>query len=159
VVVAVARKTFLAGGRKDIPKIFRYQTHAENDSLYNTPPTLAIYLVRNVLEWMEGQGGLPGMEKRNTKKAELLYGALDRLAGFYAAPVEKASRSVMNIVFRCPSEALDATFVAEAKQANMIGLKGHRSTGGIRVSAYNAVSVQDIEVLVSFMAQFAKSHG
>jgi phosphoserine aminotransferase len=108
---------------------------------------------------MEGQGGLPGMEKRNRKKAELLYGALDRLAGFYVAPVEKASRSVMNIVFRCPSEALDATFVAEAKKANMIGLKGHRTAGGIRVSAYNAVSVGDIEVLVSFMEQFAKSHG
>jgi phosphoserine aminotransferase len=159
VVVVIARKDFIATGRKDIPKIFRFSTHAENDSLYNTPPTLAIYLVRNVLEWMEGQGGLPGMEKRNSKKAELLYGALDRLAGFYVAPVEKASRSVMNIVFRTPSEALDATFVAEAKKANMIGLKGHRTAGGIRVSAYNAVSVQDIETLVSFMDQFAKSHG
>lgn len=159
VVVVIARKEFLARGRKDIPKIFRFSTHAENDSLYNTPPTLAIYLVRNVLEWMEGQGGLPGMEKRNTKKAELLYGALDRLSGFYVAPVEKASRSVMNIVFRTPSEALDATFVAEAKKANMIGLKGHRTAGGIRVSAYNAVSVQDIETLVSFMEQFAKSNG
>ncbi len=159
VLVAIARKEFLARGRKDIPKIFRYATHAEADSLYNTPPTLAIYLVRNVLEWMEGQGGLPGMEKRNTRKAELLYGALDRLTGFYTAPVEKASRSVMNIVFRTPSEALDAVFVTESKKAGMIGLKGHRTAGGIRVSAYNAVSVQDIETLVSFMEQFAKSHG
>lgn len=159
VTVAIARKSFLAQGRKDIPKILRYQTHAENDSLYNTPPTLAIYLVRNVLEWLDGQGGLAGMERRNRAKADALYGAIDRLAGFYAAPVEKASRSVMNIVFRCPSEALDATFVAEAKKANMIGLKGHRTAGGIRVSAYNAVSLQDIETLVSFMEQFAKSHG
>ncbi|HEY1086856.1 MAG TPA: 3-phosphoserine/phosphohydroxythreonine transaminase [Archangium sp.] len=159
VVVCIARKEFIAQGRKDIPKIFRYQTHAENDSLYNTPPTLAIYLVRNVLQWIEGQGGLKGMETRNTRKAELLYGALDRLGGFYKAPVEKASRSVMNIVFRTPSEALDADFVAEAKKQNMIGLKGHRSAGGIRVSAYNAVSVQDIEALVSFMEQFAKSRG
>jgi phosphoserine aminotransferase len=159
VVVCVARKEFLAQGRKDIPKIFRYQTHAENDSLYNTPPTLAIYLVRNVLEWIEGQGGLAGMEVRNREKAELLYGALDRLSGFYAAPVERSSRSVMNIVFRTPSDALDAAFVAEAKKQNMIGLKGHRSAGGLRVSAYNAVSVQDIEALVSFMEQFAKSHG
>lgn len=159
VTVAIARKSFLAQGRKDIPKILRYQTHAENDSLYNTPPTLAIYLVRNVLEWLDGQGGLAGMERRNRAKADALYGAIDRLAGFYAAPVEKASRSVMNIVFRCPSEALDATFVAEAKKANMIGLKGHRTAGGIRVSAYNAVSLEDIETLVSFMEQFAKSHG
>ncbi len=159
VTVAIARKSFLTTARKDLPKILRYQTHAENDSLYNTPPTLAIYLVRNVLQWIEAEGGLPGMERRNTKKAELLYGALDRLSGFYAAPVEKASRSVMNIVFRCPSEALDADFVAAAKKANMVGLKGHRSTGGIRVSAYNAVSVADLEALVSFMEQFAKSHG
>jgi phosphoserine aminotransferase len=159
VVVVVARKDFLTRGRKDLPKIFRYSTHAEADSLYNTPPTFAIYLVRNVLEWIEGQGGLLALEQRNREKAELLYGALDRLSGFYRAPVEKASRSVMNIVFRTPSDALDATFIADAKKANMIGLKGHRSTGGIRVSAYNAVSVQDIETLVSFMEQFAKSHG
>lgn len=159
VVIVIAKKDFIAKFNKSTPKILRYQTQAENDSLYNTPPTLAIYLVRNVLEWMEGQGGLPGMEARNRKKAELLYSTLDRLGGFYKAPVEKASRSVMNIVFRTPSDALDATFVSEAKKQNMIGLKGHRSTGGIRVSAYNAVSVQDIEVLVSFMEQFAKSHG
>ncbi len=159
VLVAVARKEFLERGRKDIPKIFRYQTHAENDSLYNTPPTLAIALVRNVLEWIEEQGGLPEMERRNTQKATLLYGALDRLSDFYTAPVEKASRSVMNIVFRCPSEALDSRFLTRSKEANMIGLKGHRITGGIRVSAYNAVSVRDIEVLVSFMEQFAKSNG
>lgn len=159
VVIAVARKEFLARARQDIPKIFRYQTHAEHESLYNTPPTFGIYLVRNVLEWMEGQGGLPAMQARNVEKANVLYGALDRLAGFYRAPVEKASRSVMNIVFRCPTEALDAAFVAEAKKANMIGLKGHRTTGGIRCSAYNAVTVQDIQTLVSFMAQFAQANG
>jgi len=159
VLVAVARKDFLAKGRTDIPKILRYATHAKENSLYNTPPTLAIYLVRNVLEWIEGQGGLPGMERRNRAKADLLYGALDRLAGFYAAPVEKASRSVMNIVFRCPSEALDEKFVSEAAKAGMVGLKGHRSAGGIRVSAYNAVSEADIGALVSFMESFAKSNG
>lgn len=159
VVVAIAKKDFLARARKDIPKIFRFQTHAENDSLYNTPPTFAIYLVRNVLEWIEGQGGLQGMEKRNQAKAQALYGALDRLSGFFQAPVEKASRSVMNIVFRTPSEALDAAFVAGATQAGMIGLKGHRTAGGIRASTYNAVSLRDVEALVSFMEQFAKSHG
>ncbi len=159
VVVAVADKAFLAQGRKDIPKIFRYQTHAENGSLYNTPPTFAIYLARNVLRWVEGEGGLPAMERRNLQKAQALYGALDALSGFYAAPVEKDSRSVMNIVFRTPSEALDAQFVADAKKENMLGLKGHRSTGGVRVSAYNAVSLHDIETLVSFMKHFAQSHG
>lgn len=159
VLVAVAKKDFLAKGRTDIPKILRYQTHAKENSLYNTPPTLAIYLVRNVLEWIEGQGGLPGMEKRNRAKADALYGALDRLSGFYAAPVEKASRSVMNIVFRTPSEALDEKFVSEAAKAGMVGLKGHRSAGGIRVSAYNAVSEADVAALVSFMESFAKSNG
>ena len=159
VLVAVAEKAFLATGRTDIPKIFRYQVQAENESLYNTPPTLAIYLVRNVLEWLEDQGGLPAMERRNRRKAELLYAALDRLSGFYTAPVERLSRSVMNIVFRCPSVALDDRLVAEAKKAGMVGLKGHRIAGGIRVSAYNAVSVADIETLVSFLESFAKSHG
>jgi len=159
VLVAVARKSFLEGARKDIPKVLRYQTHAENDSLYNTPPTLAIYLVRNVLEWIEGQGGLDALEVRNRAKAEVLYATIDRLAGFYRAPVERASRSVMNIVFRCPTDALDAKFVAEALKAGMVGLKGHRIAGGIRVSAYNAVSLQDAQTLASFMQSFAQSNG
>ncbi len=115
--------------------------------------------MRNVLQWIEAEGGLPAMERRNLKKAELLYGALDRLSGFYRAPVERSSRSVMNIVFRCPSPALDDRLVAEAKKAGMVGLKGHRIAGGIRVSAYNAVSVSDIETLVSFLQSFAKSNG
>ena len=159
VVVAVARRSFLETGRTDIPKIFRYRTFADNDSLYNTPPTFAIYLVRNVLEWIEAQGGLPALETRNRAKAELVYGTLDQLSGFYLAPVERTSRSVMNIVFRCPTEALDERFVAEAKAAGMVGLKGHRISGGIRVSAYNAVSISDCEALASFMRSFAQSHG
>ncbi len=159
VVIIIAKKEFLASGRKDIPKVFRYQTHAEAESLYNTPPTLAIYLVRNVLSWMEKEGGLPAMEKRNRAKADALYGCLDALSGFYRAPVEKASRSTMNVVFRLPSAALEEQFVADAKQAGMVGLKGHRLTGGIRASTYNAVSERDVEALVEFMKSFAKSKG
>ncbi len=159
VVVVVARKDLLAQGRKDIPKILRYTTHAENNSLYNTPPTFAIYLVRNVLAWMRQVGGLPQLEAWNREKGQALYGALDKMAGFYKAPVEKDSRSVMNIVFRLPSEALEDKFVAEAKKAGMIGLKGHRSAGGIRVSAYNAVTVDHIRTLVSFMEKFAQANG
>ncbi|MBK7858491.1 MAG: 3-phosphoserine/phosphohydroxythreonine transaminase [Archangiaceae bacterium] len=159
VVVVVANKEFLAKRRTDIPKIFQYQTHVENNSLYNTPNTWGIYLCRNVLQLMKKQGGLKAMESKNQEKASLLYGALDRLNGFYKAPVEKASRSVMNIVFRLPSEGLEDKFVSEAKKANMIGLKGHRSAGGIRVSAYNAVSVEDIKALVSFMEVFSKANG
>src|SRR5262249_52883294 len=118
-----------------------------------------VYLVRNVLAWMKQLGGLPEIERRNREKSELLYGALDRLSGFYRAPVERESRSVMNIVFRLPSEALEETFVKEAKKNGMVGLKGHRSAGGIRVSAYNAVTVENIRSLVSFMEAFAKSNG
>jgi phosphoserine aminotransferase len=159
VTVVVVRKDFMAKGRKDIPKILRYTTFAENNSLYNTPPTFAIYLTRNVLAWIEEQGGLVAMERRNNEKAEILYSALDRMSGFYRAPVEKAARSTMNIVFRLPTEELDDRFVAEAKKQRMVGLKGHRSAGGIRVSAYNAVSPENIRTLVSFMESFAKANG
>jgi phosphoserine aminotransferase len=159
VTVVLARKDLMARGRKDIPKILRYTTFAENNSLYNTPPTFGIYLTRNVLAWIEQQGGLVAMERRNNEKAELLYGALDRMSGFYRAPVEKAARSTMNIVFRLPTEELDDRFVAEAKKQRMVGLKGHRSAGGIRVSAYNAVSPENIRTLVSFMESFAKANG
>ena len=158
-VVAIANKEFIAKGRKDIPKILRYTTHAENDSLYNTPPTFSIYLMRNVLAYMKGIGGLSKVEALNREKGALLYGALDKLSGFYKAPVEKESRSLMNIVFRLPTEALEEKFASEAKKAGMWGLKGHRSAGGIRVSAYNAVSVDNIKTLVGFMESFAKANG
>ncbi len=159
VVVAIADKGLMADARRDIPKILRYQTHAEANSLYNTPPTFAIYLVRNVLQWVKAQGGLPGMEKRNRTKAESLYGAIDKLEDFYRCPVERESRSVMNVVFRLPTEALEEQFVKEAKAEKMVGLKGYRTVGGIRASTYNAVSPEDVQTLVSFMEAFAKKHG
>ncbi len=159
IVAIVADTAFVKTGRTDIPKIFRYSTHLDNDSLYNTPPTFSIYLIRNVLRWLEGIGGLSEIEKRNREKASILYGALDRLKDFYVSPVEVKSRSVMNIVFRCASEALDDALVAEAKKAGMVGLKGHRSAGGIRVSTYNAVSVSDVKTLAGFLDSFSKAHG
>jgi phosphoserine aminotransferase len=159
IVIAIVAKDFMARGRKDIPKIFRYSTAAENNSLYNTPPTFSIYLCRNVLSWIKGSGGLKQMEAWNREKGELLYGAIDRNAGFYRAPVEKASRSYMNVVFRLPSEQLEETFVAEAAKAGMVGMKGHRITGGIRVSTYNAVAVDHVKTLVSFMDDFVRRNG
>lgn len=159
VLLAVASKELLARGRRDIPKVFRYSTHAEANSLYNTPPTLAIYLCRNVLAWVKEAGGLAQVEQWNRQKAELLYGALDRHAGFYHAPVERESRSLMNVVFRLPTPELDDQFVAEAKKAGMVGLKGHRTAGGIRVSLYNAIQVQHVQALVSFMEHFVKARG
>lgn len=158
-VVVIARKDLVARGRKDIPKVFRYATHADNDSLYNTPPTFGVYLLRNVLDWVEQQGGLEAIEATNRRKGELLYGALDRLAAFCRCPVERESRSLMNVVFRLPSEELEARFVSEATKAGLVGLKGHRSVGGIRASLYNAVSVEDVSSLVAFLEEFAAKNG
>jgi len=158
IAVVLARKDLVEGGRKDIPKIFRYKTHADNRSLYNTPPTFSIYLVRNVLSWLKEQGGLEGIEKLNREKGRVLYGTIDEFADFYRAPVEKDSRSLMNVVFRLPTEALEEKFVTEAKKRKLVGLKGHRSVGGIRVSTYNAVSLESVQVLTTFMREFAKAN-
>ncbi len=158
-VVVIARKDVVEAGRQDIPKIFRYKTHAADRSLYNTPPTFSVYLVRNVLRWVKAQGGLAALEKANRAKGDALYGAIDAQSGFYRAPVEKASRSLMNVVFRLPSEALEEKFIAEAKKERMVGLKGHRSVGGIRASIYNAVSLDAVKALTSFMHTFARANG
>ena len=157
-VVAVADRAFIESGRADLPKIFQLRTALENDSLYNTPPTFGIYMVRNVLAWAKAQGGLAAMEKGNREKAALVYGAVDAHPGFYRCPVERQSRSLMNVVFRLPTEALEAAFVAEAQAARMVGLKGHRSVGGIRVSLYNAVPLAWARTLADFMAAFAEKH-
>jgi phosphoserine aminotransferase len=157
VTVVVAKKSFLESGRTDIPKIFQYRTHVENKSLYNTPPTFGIYLVRNVLLWLKEKGGLAAMEAENREKAKTLYSAIDRHAGFYKCPVQESSRSVMNVVFRLPSEAQEEAFVKKAKAAGMVGLKGHRSVGGIRVSLYNAVPLAWVKELATLMDDFAKS--
>jgi phosphoserine aminotransferase len=156
VVVMVVSKALVEAGRKDIPRIFQLRTVAENKSLYNTPPTFAIYMVRNVLAWLKGLGGLTAVEARNRKKAARLYTAIDRNPSFYRCPVERESRSVMNVVFRLPTEADEERFVAEAKAQGMIGLKGHRSVGGIRASIYNAVLPEWVDALASFMDDFAR---
>jgi phosphoserine aminotransferase len=156
VVLVIAKKDLVDNGRKDIPSILRYATHAANNSLYNTSPTFAIYLVRNVLAYTKSIGGLAEVERRNRKKAELLYATIDSLPDFYRCPVERESRSLMNVVFRLPSEELEKRFVSEATKQRMIGLAGHRSTGGIRASIYNAVSYETVAFLVDFMKEFAK---
>lgn len=159
VTVVIARRDFIDRGRKDLPSILQYRAHAEAKSLLNTPPTFGIYLVRNVLEWIKSIGGLEVIERRNREKAATLYAAIDADGGFYRAPVETGSRSVMNVVFRLPSEALEKRFLEESKKHAMVGLKGHRSVGGIRVSLYNAVELEWVEQLASFMKDFAKRNG
>jgi len=155
--VVVMRKDLIAAGRKDIPVILRYDTHAENQSLYNTPNTFAIYMVRNVLEHVKGMGGLAAVEKTNRAKAKVLYDAIDGDADFWRCPVEKDSRSTMNVVWRLPTEELEERFVKEATKAGFVGLKGHRSAGGIRASIYNAAPEASVAALVEFMAAFRKS--
>lgn len=159
VTVVIIRKDLTDAGRKDIPTIFRFATHAANDSLYNTPPTFGIYLVRNVLAYTKEIGGLAEVERRNRQKGDLLYATIDANPEFFKAPVEKDSRSYMNVVFRLPTEDLEKQFVAEAAKQRMVGLAGHRSTGGIRVSIYNAVELASVETLVSFMKDFMKRAG
>jgi len=144
----------------DLPSYLRFKLHAEKNSLYNTPPTFGIYILRNVLAYNKSIGGLKAIEANNRKKGELLYGCIDQHAGFYKPFVtEKADRSLMNVDFFLPSEELTATFVSEAKKAGMVGLKGYRDIGGIRVSSYNAVTVDNVKTLVEFMEAFVKKNG
>jgi phosphoserine aminotransferase len=159
VTVVIARRGFIDEGRKDLPTILQYRSHAASKSLLNTPPTFGIYLARNVLVWLKDTGGLDAIEERNRAKAAQLYAALDASSGFYRCPVEVGSRSLMNVVFRLPSEELEQKFLAEAKKSSMLGLKGHRSVGGIRASLYNAVEPQWVSALAAFVLEFARRHG
>lgn len=156
VAIVIVRKDLVEAGRTDIPKIFRYSTHAAENSLYNTPPTFSIYLIRNVLDLVKQSGGLSAMETRNREKASALYSAIDARPGFYSCPVEAGARSTMNVVFNLPTPELEAEFVTAAQKAGMVGLKGHRSVGGIRASIYNAVPLEWVRALAQFMGEFHK---
>ena len=157
VALVVIRDDFLAKGKKGLPAMFSYKTHVDNKSLYNTPPVFGIYIMKLVLEWIKGKGGLAGVEKINMTKKDLLYSAIDAAADFYKGTAEKASRSWMNVTMRLPTEDLENKFIAAAKKEGLLGIKGHRSVGGIRFSIYNAVSLEDIQKTVDFMDKFRKS--
>src|SRR6478609_7717477 len=147
IVLVLIRKDLVEAGRKDIPVIFQYRTHAETNSLYNTPPTFSVYMLRNVLAELKANGGLSVVEKLNREKAALLYNAIDSRPDVFANPVEKEARSTMNVVFTLKSPELEAEFLAEAKKLKMEGLKGHRLVGGMRASIYNAVSLENVAAL------------
>ena len=161
VTVVIIREDILEQCQaQDLPSYLRFKIHAEKNSLYNTPPTFGIYILRNVLAYNKSIGGLKAIEANNRKKGELLYGCIDRHAGFYKPFVtEKADRSLMNVDFFLPTEELTASFVSEAKKNNMVGLKGYRDVGGIRASTYNAVTVDNVKTLVDFMESFVKKNG
>lgn len=159
VTVVAVRKDLVEQGRRDIPSIFQFRTHAKDHSLHNTPPTFAIYMIDLVLDWIAEIGGLDAMAKRTQEKASALYQAIESSGGFYRCPVAEGSRSEMNPVFRLPTEDLEARFVKEAEAQAMVGLKGHRSVGGIRASLYNAVEPSSAHALAAFMADFAARVG
>lgn len=160
VTIVIVRKSWVEQAQIDhVPTMLRYLTHLEKDSLYNTPPSFSIYMVRNVLAWVKEQGGLKGMQERNLRKAAMLYGLFDELSDFYRCPVEQESRSTMNVVFRLPTEELEAKFVQQAATEGFVGLKGHRSVGGCRASIYNAMEPAGVEALTQLMREFARVNG
>ncbi len=159
VVVAVIRKDLLERTPGDLPALLDYRLMAEKKSLYNTPPTHAIYVVGLVLQWLVETGGLAEAAKRNEAKARLVYEAIDASGGFYRGHARPGSRSRMNVTFRLPSEDLEKAFVKEAQAAGLEGLKGHRSVGGLRASLYNACPIESVRELVAFMSDFKKRRG
>ncbi len=159
-VVALIRDDFLEMCAENLPNMLQYKVQAAKNSLFNTPPCFSVYILRNVLAYNKSIGGLEAIHKNNLKKGELLYGMIDKHPDFYKGYVQvKEDRSYMNVDFNLPSEELDAKFVAEAKAAGMVGLKGYRTMGGIRVSTYNAVTVDQVETLCGFMEEFVKKNG
>lgn len=159
VTVVVIKKDLLENAADSLPAILSYQVHAEAGSLYNTPPCFAVYMVKEILEWVKKQGGLPTTGARNEEKAALLYKAIDDSGGFYRGHAAREDRSIMNVTFRLPDETLEKAFLEEAASREMTGLKGHRSVGGIRASIYNAMSLQGCQALAELMKDFVKNKG
>ncbi|AJK87138.1 3-phosphoserine/phosphohydroxythreonine transaminase [Lysinibacillus fusiformis] len=158
VTVVIIRKDLLEKANKNIPTMLKYTTHADSNSLYNTPPTFGIYMLGEVLKWVESNGGVAAVEKHNELKAKVIYDAIDNSNGFYKGHATPESRSLMNITFRVTDEELEKLFLAEAKAAGFVGLNGHRSVGGCRASTYNAVPLEACEALRDFMVDFQQKH-
>jgi phosphoserine aminotransferase len=161
VTIVAVRKDLAERADKNLPTLLQYRTHIKEKSLYHTPPTFAVYIVGLMMEWISAEGGITGIEKRNEGKAKLLYDTIDSSGGYYSCPVEKASRSRMNVVFRVGGgdEAKEKKFGKEAEAAGIVGTPGHRSVGGMRVSLYNAVPPEAVQALVSFMREFQRTNG
>jgi phosphoserine aminotransferase len=158
VTFVVIREDMLARRPDGLPTMLDYSVHSAKDSLYNTPPCFAIYMVGLVAKWLKSLGGVAEMERINKAKAAHLYDAIDA-SSFYRGTAEKASRSLMNVCFRLPDEELEKKFVSEANAVGLNGLKGHRSVGGIRASIYNAFPTEGVRALVDFMKEFERTNG
>jgi phosphoserine aminotransferase len=161
VTVVILRRDLAERADKNLPTLLQYRAHIKERSLYHTPATFAVYIVGVVLEWAAEQGGLAAIEKRNEAKAKSLYDAIDSSDGYYVCPVEKASRSCMNVVYRIAggNEDVEKQFAKDATAVGLVGLPGHRSVGGMRASIYNAVTLEAVETLVKFMREFQRTHG
>lgn len=157
IVLVIVRDDLIERAPTTIATMLQYRTFAENQSLLNTPPTLPIYVVGLVIKWIQATGGLAAMAKRNAEKAKLLYDALDASA-FFKGTAAVGSRSLMNVCFRAPTPALEATFCAEATARGLAGLEGHRIVGGMRASIYNACPKESVVALVEFMREFEREH-
>ena len=156
--LVIVRRELLGKAHAQCPAMLNWQTAADNDSMYNTPPTFAIYLAGLVFKWLQQQGGLEAIEVVNRRKANKLYAAIDTI-DFYANPVELPSRSLMNVPFTLANAELDKLFLAEAEEAGLLNLKGHRSVGGMRASLYNAVPEAAVDALINLMEDFADRNG
>ena len=156
--IVIVRDDLLGDTVEPTPAMLDYKIQADNDSMYNTPPTYAIYIAGLVFQWLKKLGGLPQMERLNRAKARLLYDFLEQTE-FYYSPVAKSDRSLMNVPFRLKNEALDAEFLKRAEERGLVQLKGHRSVGGMRASIYNAMPLAGVEALVTFMRDFQQRHG
>jgi phosphoserine aminotransferase len=159
VCVVIAREDMLARVPANLPALLDYRLLAESGSLHNTPPSWSIYIVGLVLKWLKDLGGLEAVAGLNAEKAGLLYQTIDRSGGFYRGHAQPESRSVMNVPFRMPSEELEKRFAKEAEMQGLIGLKGHRSVGGLRASFYNALPLASVKALVEFMVEFQRTNG
>ena len=156
--IVIVREDLIGETVKGTPTMFDYKTHADNESMYNTPPTFGMYTAGLVFKWLKDNGGLAAMEKTNREKAGMLYAKIDA-TGFYNSPVAVENRSLMNVPFTLKDAALDEAFLKGAKEAGLLQLKGHRSVGGMRASIYNAMPVAGVQALVDYMGDFEKSHG
>jgi phosphoserine aminotransferase len=157
VTVVIVREDLIGAAARGTPTVMDYKLQAESDSMLNTPATYPIYVAGLVFKWLKQLGGVAEIERRNMRKAQLLYGVID--AGFYRNPVAKEDRSRMNVPFRLPDERLDAPFLQGAEERGMVQLKGHRSVGGMRASIYNAMPLEGVQHLAAYMREFAARHG
>ncbi len=157
--LVIIKDSLLQKANKSLPAYLRYDIHADNNSLYNTPPSFVIWMTCLTLRWIKSIGGIDGVAKRRDEKADMLYDAIENSNGYYRNPVDKASRSTMNVVWRLPSEDLEKKFIEEAGKAGLSGLKGHRSVGGCRASIYNAMPVEGVQALTDFMKTFMENNG